>query len=616
MRGLWKGRQGLVVAGLATLMGSAIATARAQSVAADRSPEPLAVTLRDDAALLAANFVNATEGWVVGERGVIWHTHDAGTTWQQQDSRVACALRGVFFLDPMHGWAVGGETKPFGQGTAGVVLQTVDGGATWTALPTGGGLPAVKGVRFFTAAQGIAYGAAGALFPSGVYVTKDGGQSWQAAACDATGSEWQAGDFLDSGGGAVAGAGGRFATFAAGEVRHSPLSAGSLRTLRAMRLLAPTGGWAVGDGGFVATTNDAGRSWQMPAGALPDRGGEQFDFQAVAVMGPQVWIAGAPGSRVFHSQDAGQTWEARITGETAPLRALAFADAEHGWAVGELGTIVSTQDGGRTWRTQRSGGRRAALLAVFAKSSDVPLEVLAQEGAAEGYLAAVNVLFRADGSTGSVDGRSLDATGIDEAREAFLLAGATAAEIDWQFPLADGTARDATAAMDVLNRANDGRAAGRLVGELVRQLRTWRPDVIVTHAPEGDDSPTIGGVVSQLVLQAVEGAGDSERFSELGGVGLEAWQVKRVYGLLPSSGRGQETVATGQFMPQLGVTLADWSAAGRRLLSAGESLPPAATSWCCSRIARATSGRGATVCSAGSCCRRGATVGAGWPICR
>ncbi|MFN2520512.1 MAG: WD40/YVTN/BNR-like repeat-containing protein [Candidatus Limnocylindria bacterium] len=37
------------------------------------------------------------------------------------------------------------------------------------------------------------------------------------------------------------------------------------------------------------------------------------------------------------------------------LRAITFADANRGWAVGDLGTIIATVDGGVTWVPQRSG---------------------------------------------------------------------------------------------------------------------------------------------------------------------------------------------------------------------------------------------------------------------
>jgi photosystem II stability/assembly factor-like uncharacterized protein len=35
------------------------------------------------------------------------------------------------------------------------------------------------------------------------------------------------------------------------------------------------------------------------------------------------------------------------------LTAVSFADAKHGWAVGQLGAILATQDGGESWQLQR-----------------------------------------------------------------------------------------------------------------------------------------------------------------------------------------------------------------------------------------------------------------------
>ncbi|VWD03122.1 WD40/YVTN/BNR-like repeat-containing protein [Burkholderia lata] len=57
---------------------------------------------------------------------------------------------------------------------------------------------------------------------------------------------------------------------------------------------------------------------------------------------------------VVLSDDDGKTWrQARRVPVAATLSAVAFADAQHGWAVGQWGTILATDDGGETWTTQR-----------------------------------------------------------------------------------------------------------------------------------------------------------------------------------------------------------------------------------------------------------------------
>src|SRR5207237_4932210 len=101
-----------------------------------------------------------------------------------------------------------------------------------------------------------------------------------------------------------------------------------------------------------------------------------------------IWIAGRLGSVIFHSPDFGKTWETQPTGQSLPLHALHFRDAESGWAVGDLGTVLGTTDGGRTWTVQRRGGQRAAVLFIHARADDAALETVAALGAEDGYLTA------------------------------------------------------------------------------------------------------------------------------------------------------------------------------------------------------------------------------------
>ena len=76
-------------------------------------------------------------------------------------------------------------------------------------------------------------------------------------------------------------------------------------------------------------------------------------------------IAGSPGTRVLHTPDAGGTWQSFPTPTTVPLGAICFIDDDHGWAVGAMGTILATNDGGTPEDysddlTIRSGGTGAA----------------------------------------------------------------------------------------------------------------------------------------------------------------------------------------------------------------------------------------------------------------
>ena len=545
-------------------------TAPLPALVVDDSPVSVAETMKNDASLAEVAFADRANGWAVGDRGVIWHTADGGRSWQQQISGVTDPLHAVFFLDANRGWAVGGSALPHSRGSQGVVLWTEDGGAKWNQFSQQA-LPTLTHVKFFDAEHGIASGAGTSVAPSGVFATHDGGKHWQPLPADGPG-EWLAADFIDPDTGAVAGPAGQFATLMRRRVVPSPAAITSSRSLRALRLVPPTTGWLVGDGGLVMMTRDLGNSWQSPAGELPNHAGDHFDFRAIAVAGPHVWLAGSPGTRVFHSADGGQTWESLATGQTMPLRSIVFVDESNGWAAGDLGTILATTDGGRTWQLQRCGGTRAALLGVFAHEEAAPLELLAKFGGEEGYLATIDTLHSQDRAAAN---RSDDAPDESRTHEAITLAGATATDSAWQFPVPpNDLALSPDELLAELNRANDGRAIERIESHLVRELRMWRPEVVITHDGSAVSTEPLSPLIERLVLESVKAAADPAKFPELAAAGLSAWQVNRVYGLLPPGSRGDVSIATSQFAPRLGSAIADWTAPARGLLTTANTSAP------------------------------------------
>jgi photosystem II stability/assembly factor-like uncharacterized protein len=52
-------------------------------------------------------FINANEGWIVGNGGTILHSTNGGATWTAQTSGTTVTLRDVFFTSPTNGYAVG-----------------------------------------------------------------------------------------------------------------------------------------------------------------------------------------------------------------------------------------------------------------------------------------------------------------------------------------------------------------------------------------------------------------------------------------------------------------------------------------------------------------------------
>ena len=67
-------------------------------------------------------FINAEEGWIVGQEGTIAHTIDGGVSWEIQYSNPKFSFFNIVFIDDLTGWVVG---------SGGRILNTTDGGQNW-----------------------------------------------------------------------------------------------------------------------------------------------------------------------------------------------------------------------------------------------------------------------------------------------------------------------------------------------------------------------------------------------------------------------------------------------------------------------------------------------------
>lgn len=537
----------------------------AASVRAEVPPEAF-----EDAELADVAFADPDRGWAVGDRGVVWHTADGGRRWQRQTLSgsplpAASRLSSVSFVDERLGWTVGGTLSPYLHHSQGLVLHTSDGGATWNRWPQDA-LPALHRVRFFDARHGVAAGDVSPLAPSGLLRTTDGGRTWQPL--PGSGQPWTSADFRDPRRAAAFGRDGQ-AVVALDARLQSARTPGGRRPVRQVRL-GTHAGWAVGEGGLVLTSPDGGASWHAPATPLPEPLASQFDFFAVAERDGHCWVAGSPGTLVFRSTDNGRTWQSFATGQALPIRGLTFLDAQRGWAVGALGTILATRDGGATWRAQRRGGTRLALLGIFGAAEQTPWELFAWQAGNEGFLSGLEILAH------DPEPPRVGTVAADQRLHAgFVAAGGSATYVGWRFPLAVDERQASTASiLASWERANDQQALARLDELLVRQIRTWRPDVIVTSdgdaGSSGLGSSGLGGLTNQRVLAAVEQAADATAHADqLTAAQLAAWRTAKVFVVRPgvsstSAGQSTFTLATDRLAPRLGSTVAEHAALGSR----------------------------------------------------
>ncbi len=334
--------------------------------------------------------------------------------------------------------------------------------------------------------------------------------------------------------------------------------------------------FAVGQGGLILESRSQDSKsdsvgWGPTDTKLPQDVLKAWDFHAVCCVANKVWIVGRPGSAVLHSDDLGVSWKVSKTGQTLPLNAVHFFDANRGWAVGEFGTILASGDGGKTWTVQRRGGQRAAVLCVHARAEDLPVDTVAMLGGEQGLLTAVLRVaaadFKSDPFSESAQPQRL--AGADRA------AAGAAAETLWQFPSPQHFAgADKADVLKYWDRMHGDRAAQELLRQLVLALRMWQPDLVLGDHP---DFKTTGNAASALIAEALheacKQAADPKAFPEqIEQLDLKPWRVTRYYGLWDKRGGSHVSIDNTREAPQLQATYAEYAGAASALLGAA---PPA-----------------------------------------
>jgi photosystem II stability/assembly factor-like uncharacterized protein len=102
-------------------------------------------------------------------------------------------------------------------------------------------------------------------------------------------------------------------------------------------------GWIVGELGNILRTDDGGGTWTR------QHAGIKKPLLAISCVDEQTaWIGGKSGM-LYRTIDGGATWEALTSGTTKHIFDLEFRDARHGVAVGDWGLLMYTEDGGNRW---------------------------------------------------------------------------------------------------------------------------------------------------------------------------------------------------------------------------------------------------------------------------
>lgn len=261
------------------------------------------------------SFVDDRHGWVIagGTAPVLYGTTDGGATWTATPTGVpVTSMWQLLFADQSHGWLLFGDP---GRPTSGLA-RTTDGGRSWTSTT----LPIkVNGLAFNGPLQGVAVGEHGGT--AAIAVTNDGGVTWTDRHVDA-------------------------------------LPAPRPDSLSAVALGADGVAWAVGashtdeagvvSGPAVLRSADGGATWATVDGAGTG------NYRSVRIVGTTVWIGGqAPGQgslrTVIRSGSATTPFVDRYSASnTGSFQSLVEAGG-HLWASGLQVGLVRSGDAGATW---------------------------------------------------------------------------------------------------------------------------------------------------------------------------------------------------------------------------------------------------------------------------
>jgi photosystem II stability/assembly factor-like uncharacterized protein len=338
----------------------------------------------------AVAFADANTVVVFGQFGAVSRATDGGSSWSTPDTSLSSSGQQNWhprFADSVFGLAVGDY---------GAVARTLDGGQTWTRI-AGGTLG--DSITQLEASPGGAAILANTL--NSVLRSTDGGLSWSSSnqpmnsgtaswsssstamlfdlfgtisRSDDAGATWstllndatvnfRAGAMASSATAVVAGAqstnqspsagGGFLRRTTDGGATWTNVTLPSDQWMYTARFLTPLVGLIGGENATLMRTTDGGATWSL-VNFNPQTAGGSNTVTNIARVSDTVAIL-STASEIKRSTDGGLTWTQVYY--DFPFNGvgggIAFSsDALHGVAVGVVGLVLTTSDGGQTWTSQ------------------------------------------------------------------------------------------------------------------------------------------------------------------------------------------------------------------------------------------------------------------------
>jgi photosystem II stability/assembly factor-like uncharacterized protein len=289
------------------------------------------IPLPTQESMLSVSFTDdsQTHAWMVGTNSALLESTDGGNTWQARKLELGdekYRLTSVSFAN-QEGWMAGQPA---------ILLHTTDGGESWERLPLSEKLPGspsdIFAIEDATAEMITDVGA--------IYRTEDAGRTWQAQVSDAFGVFKSLHRSADGKYVAVSSRGNFFSTWKPGQSIWEPFNRNSSRRLQTMGFTPDDRLWMIARGGQLQFTNSPDpEDWQKAQApeSFNSWGFLDLDYRT----NDELWIVGGSGTLLV-SNDNGKTWkrDAQVEDVPANLYKIEFWNDHDGYILGQRGTFL------------------------------------------------------------------------------------------------------------------------------------------------------------------------------------------------------------------------------------------------------------------------------------
>lgn len=295
-------------------------------------------------------FANDTTATLVGADGVILNTKDGGTTWTQQESNTTNVLYCIDITYKIY--SINSPQRipiNIAVGENGIILRSINGGYTWNTLESGT-LNHLRGVHSTVSTQSVIIcGDSGTVLYSndaGETFTGEISQTYENLYAAGYSPDIVMASRLSARVVLIVGDNGTILLSSDDGITWSPIINGIAANLRAVSWADPYTVTIVGEGGAIYNSTDRGTSWR------PSKTTFSCNFYGVKYLDTATIIAVGDNGTIARSTDRGMTFSTIQSNTQNSIMSVNFANENKGIAVGEASTTLYTNDGGQTWSPQ------------------------------------------------------------------------------------------------------------------------------------------------------------------------------------------------------------------------------------------------------------------------